>query len=83
LISACVHRGSSKKGRVKREYLKEDKSRAFVKELNKYFTTIVKVPRVCRGKRQEFESLINEEALLFAKYLRNEKEDWSPRIQAV
>jgi CRISPR-associated protein Cas1 len=73
--------GSNRKG--KREYLKEDKSRIFVKELNKYFTSYVEVPRVRRGKRQEFESLINEEALLFAKYLRNEKEDWTPRIPAV
>jgi hypothetical protein len=26
------------------------------------------------------ETLINEEALLFAKYLRNEKKEWIPRI---
>jgi hypothetical protein len=32
------------------------------------------------GKRQIFETLINEEALLFAKYLRNEREEWIPRI---
>lgn len=33
-----------------------------------------------RGEKQEFETLINEEALLFAKYLRNEKKEWRPRI---
>jgi hypothetical protein len=32
-----------------------------------------------RGKKQEFETLINEEALLFAKYLRNEIKEWKPR----
>ena len=32
------------------------------------------------GKRQTFETLINEEALLFAKYLREEMPAWNPRI---
>jgi CRISPR-associated protein Cas1 len=32
------------------------------------------------GKRQEIESLINEEALLLAEYLRGEKPHWTPRI---
>jgi hypothetical protein len=32
------------------------------------------------GNRQEIETLINEEALLFALYLRNEKQSWKPRI---
>jgi CRISPR/Cas system-associated endonuclease Cas1 len=70
--------GSNRKG--KREYLKEDKSRTFVKELNKYFMSTVEVPRVRRGQKQEFESLITEEALLFAKYLRGERSIWNPRV---
>jgi hypothetical protein len=32
------------------------------------------------GKKQEIETLINEEALLFAMYLRDEKHTWNPRI---
>jgi hypothetical protein len=32
------------------------------------------------GKKQEIETSINEEALLFAMYLRNEKQTWIPRI---
>jgi len=32
------------------------------------------------GKEQEIETLINEEALLFAQYLRNERQEWMPRI---
>jgi hypothetical protein len=64
----------------KREYLKEDKNRAFIKELNKYFTSTVEVPRIRRGKKQKIETLINEEALLFAKYLREEIPTWNPRI---
>jgi len=32
------------------------------------------------GRRKEIETLINEEALLLAKFLRNERESWIPRI---
>ena len=32
------------------------------------------------GKSQEIETLINEEALLFAQYLRNEKHVSNPRV---
>jgi hypothetical protein len=32
------------------------------------------------GRSQEIETLINEEALLLAMYLRNEKQTWIPRI---
>lgn len=52
----------------------------FTKRLNDCFRTIVNVPRIMRGEKQEIETLINEEALLFAKYLRNERETWTPRI---
>jgi len=31
-------------------------------------------------KKQELETLINEEAMLIAKYLRNERKRWIPRI---
>jgi hypothetical protein len=31
------------------------------------------------GKKQTIDTLINEEALLFAKYLRDERETWTPR----
>lgn len=32
------------------------------------------------GKRQELEMLINKEALLLAKFLRNEKREWTPPV---
>jgi hypothetical protein len=32
------------------------------------------------GKQQEIETLINEEALLLAMFLRNERQSWKPRI---
>jgi CRISPR-associated protein Cas1 len=69
---------TNKKG--KREYLNKEKNSDFIKKLNKHFTSIVEVPRMRVGERQEIETLINEEALLFAKYLRGEKLHWNPRI---
>jgi hypothetical protein len=32
------------------------------------------------GEQQEIETLINEEALLLAMFLRNERQLWRPRI---
>jgi hypothetical protein len=48
--------------------------------LNQYFESMVEIPRNRVGKKQTIETLINEEALLFAKYLRDERETWIPRI---
>ncbi|HJX22978.1 MAG TPA: CRISPR-associated endonuclease Cas1, partial [Candidatus Bathyarchaeia archaeon] len=67
-----------KKG--KREYLSDSETNEFMKELNMYFENIIEIPRIKVGKRQTIETLINEEALLFAKFLRNGTEDWMPRI---
>jgi hypothetical protein len=38
------------------------------------------VPRIKIGGRQAIKTLINEEALLLAKFLRNERNAWNPRI---
>lgn len=54
-----------------------------MKRINGYFRTEVEIPRIMRGERQELETLINEEALLFAKYLRNERKEWVPRLVAL
>ena len=67
-----------KKG--KREYLNDIETKYFTKKLNDYFETIVEIPRIRVGKRQEIETLIYEEALLLAKYFRNERKEWIPRI---
>lgn len=32
------------------------------------------------GNRQTIETIINEEVLLFAKFLKEERETWTPRI---
>jgi CRISPR-associated protein Cas1 len=67
----------------KRQFLKEEKSRDLIGKLNKQFETRVSIPRIRRGKKQELETLIAEEALLFAKYLRDEKPAWNPRVVAL
>jgi hypothetical protein len=38
------------------------------------------IPRIMHGERQSVETLINEEALLLAKYLRAEIDSWIPRV---
>jgi len=69
---------TSRKG--KRQYLNETKTKNLINELNRYFETKVDIARIRRGERQEIETLVNEEALLFAQYLRNERATWNPRI---
>ena len=66
-----------KKG--KREYLTYPESKILLDELSRLFETKVEVKRIRNGDRQTLETLINEEALLFAKYLINELSTWNPR----
>jgi len=72
---------AQKKG--KREYLNDVETKDFTSKLNNYFETMVEIPRIKVGEKQTIETLINEEALLFAKYLRNEKKEWNPRIPRI
>jgi hypothetical protein len=51
-----------------------------MKRLDRYFLTKVDIPRIRVGRRQEIETLIAEEALLFASYLRDERDEWNPRV---
>jgi len=71
---------SSAKKRAKREYLNDTKTTEYTRNLNLYFEKTVEVPRIRVGKRQTIRTLINEEALLLAKYLRDERDNWTPRI---
>ncbi len=70
----------SRKRKGKREYLNDLQARNLMKQLYNYFEAKVEIPRIRVGKRQTIETLINEEALLLAKYLRDERETWAPRI---
>jgi len=69
---------TNKKG--KREYLNDSLTRSLVKGLNDYFETKVEIPKIRLGKQQKIETLVNEEAYLFAMYLRNEESSWISRI---
>ena len=52
-----------------------------MREHERYFESKVEIPLIRHGNRQKIETLINEEGLLLAKYLRDEKADWTPRIE--
>jgi len=72
--------GMTRKKLGKRVYLNDAQTRDLMKQLNTFFETYVEVPRMRVGKQQTIESLINEEALVFAKFLRDERKLWTLRI---
>lgn len=71
---------ATRRKRGKREYLSDSETKALLNELNRFFETMVEVKRIRNGEYQTLETLINEEALLFAKYLRGEAKSWVPRV---
>ena len=71
---------ASKSRMGKREYLNDTKTREVMRELQDYFETKIEIPLIRYGNSQRIETLINEEALLLAKYIRKESNEWIPRI---
>ena len=71
---------ASRRRKGKREYLNDVKTREMMRELNEYFDSKIEVPLIRYGKRQRIETLINEETLLLAKYIRKESNNWITRI---
>jgi len=69
---------SNRKG--ERQYLSKPLAKDMMNRLNSFFETTVEVPRVRHGNEQTLETLINEETMLFAKYLRDERPAWIPRF---
>jgi hypothetical protein len=63
-----------------REYLNDSLTKELMRDFYAYLKGKVEVPRIRHGSRQTLETLINEEALLLAKYLRKERKTWIPRI---
>ena len=51
-----------------------------MKYLREFFESKVDVPRIRVGRSQTVETSINEEALLLAKFLRDEKKTWIPCV---
>ena len=70
-----IHAG--RKG--KRAFLGKERNKEFLDRLEDYFQTRVNVPRVKIGNKQEFETVINEEAMLLASFIRG-KRIWEPRV---
>ena len=73
------------KGRFNRKtprvYLDHEKTNRLVEALTEYFKSRVEVPTMRkRGRSQSLETLICQEASLFAAFLRGEKSDWKPRL---
>jgi CRISPR-associated protein Cas1 len=63
----------------KRIHLCEFETDSLANGLNRLFQSEVEIPRIRHGKKQTLGTLISEEALLLAKFLRNELKEWSPR----
>jgi CRISPR-associated protein Cas1 len=70
----------SRKKKGKRVYLNDSKTRNMMKKLNEFFESYIEIPRLQVGKKQTIETLITEEALVFAKFLRDEQQRWIPRL---
>ena len=70
----------SSKRKGKRQFLNNTQTRCLMKQLREFFQLKIRIPRIRWGKKQEIETLINEEAYLLAKYIRGERQDWKPRI---
>ncbi len=64
----------------KKIHLKEYETDSLAGDLNAFFDRMVDVERIKVGNRQTIDTLIGEEALLFAKYLRRERRAWIPRL---
>lgn len=64
----------------KRIHLCEYEFDSLAEGLNSLFETEVNIPRIRYGKKQTLDTLINEEALVLAKFLRNERKEWNPRL---
>jgi len=70
----------TKKRKGKREYLNNTKTNELMRNFYEYLETKIDLPRIRTKGKQTVETLINEEAYLLAKYLRNERNIWKPRI---
>jgi len=70
----------SRKRMGKREYLKDSKTNELMNKLYEFLQITVKYPRIYHGDKQTIETLINEECMYLAQYLRGDIKSWNPRI---
>jgi len=64
-----------------RLYLNQEQNIKFKKCIHDYFKSIVEIPRMKVGSKQEFETLMNEEALLFTKYWEAKRKTGFPESE--
>jgi len=62
----------SRKRVGEREYLNDVLTKDLKRVLNHYFEKVIEIPRIRAGKKQTIETLINEETLMIAQFLRAE-----------
>jgi len=67
----------------KKIHLCEYETNDLAEGLNDLFNKMVEIPRIKHGNKQTIDTLISEETLLFAKYLRNERTIWNPRSPTI
>jgi hypothetical protein len=67
----------------KKIHLKEYETDSLANDLNAFFDHMINVERIKVGNWQTIDTLISEEALLFAKYLRHETKEGTPRLPAI
>jgi hypothetical protein len=60
--------------------LNDAMTRDMMSKLYSFFESTVEIPRIKHGNKQSLETPINEEVLILAQHLRNERESWMPRI---
>lgn len=63
----------------KRLHRCECEAASLAEGLSSLFNGEVDIPRIKHGNKQTLDTLINEAALLLAKFLRNERGAWKPR----
>jgi CRISPR/Cas system-associated endonuclease Cas1 len=71
-------RSRTKQGQ--RAYLNDASTSDLVKNIHEFFESKVEHPRTRVGTQQTITTLINEEAALYAKFLRGELRTWNPRV---
>jgi CRISPR/Cas system-associated endonuclease Cas1 len=67
----------------KRIHLCEYETNELAEGLNSLFESEVEIARIKHGNKQTLDTLINEETLLLAKFLRNERRERNPRISTL
>jgi hypothetical protein len=63
--------------------MNDSETSEFMRGINAFFESMVGVKRIRNGEHQTLETLINEETLIFTKYLRGEAKTWVPRVPGI